>query len=71
MLKIRPVVRQSLVDTVVGRIREVIEKGHLKPGDRLPTEAALSSARRSASSNRWACCACSAAAARSWPAAAA
>jgi DNA-binding FadR family transcriptional regulator len=41
MLKIRPVARQSLVDVVVERIREVIEKGHLKPGDRLPTEAEL------------------------------
>jgi GntR family transcriptional repressor for pyruvate dehydrogenase complex len=42
MLKIRPVGRQSLVDTVVERIREVIEQGHLKAGDRLPTEAELS-----------------------------
>jgi GntR family transcriptional repressor for pyruvate dehydrogenase complex len=42
MLKIRPVGRPSLVDTVVERIREVIEQGRLKPGDRLPTEGALS-----------------------------
>jgi GntR family transcriptional repressor for pyruvate dehydrogenase complex len=42
MLKIKPVGRLSLVDTVVGRIREVIEQGHLRPGDRLPTEAELS-----------------------------
>jgi GntR family transcriptional repressor for pyruvate dehydrogenase complex len=41
MLKIRPVARQSLVDTVVERIREVIEQGHLRAGDRLPTEAEL------------------------------
>jgi DNA-binding FadR family transcriptional regulator len=41
MLKIRPVRRQSLVDTVVERIREVIERGHLQAGDRLPTEAEL------------------------------
>jgi GntR family transcriptional repressor for pyruvate dehydrogenase complex len=41
MLKISPVGRQSLVDTVVERIREVIEQGPLKPGDRLPTEAEL------------------------------
>jgi GntR family transcriptional repressor for pyruvate dehydrogenase complex len=41
MLKIRPVGRKSLVDTVVDRIREVIEQGHVKPGDRLPTEAEL------------------------------
>jgi GntR family transcriptional repressor for pyruvate dehydrogenase complex len=41
MLRIRPVQRQSLVDTVVQRIREVIEQGHLRAGDRLPTEAEL------------------------------
>ncbi len=33
--------RQSLVDTVVERIREVIEQGQLGAGDRLPTEAEL------------------------------
>ncbi len=42
MLRIKPVARQSLVDTVVQRIREVIEHGPLKAGDRLPTEAELS-----------------------------
>ena len=42
MLKIKPVARQSLVDTVVQRIRAVIEQGHLRAGDRLPTEAELS-----------------------------
>jgi GntR family transcriptional repressor for pyruvate dehydrogenase complex len=41
MLKITPVGRQSLVDTVVERIRAVIEQGHLKAGERLPTEAEL------------------------------
>ena len=42
MLKIKPIRRQSLVDTVVARIREVIEQGHLRAGDRLPTETELS-----------------------------
>jgi GntR family transcriptional repressor for pyruvate dehydrogenase complex len=42
MLKIKPVKRDSLVDTVVARIREVIEQGRLRAGDRLPTEAELS-----------------------------
>jgi GntR family transcriptional repressor for pyruvate dehydrogenase complex len=42
MLKIRPIGRESLVDTVVGRVREVIEQGRLRPGDRLPTETELS-----------------------------
>jgi DNA-binding FadR family transcriptional regulator len=42
MLKIKPVGRRSLVDTVVERIREVIEQGHLSAGDRLPTETELS-----------------------------
>ena len=41
MVKLRPVGRQSLVDTVVARIREVIEQGQLRAGDRLPTEAEL------------------------------
>jgi DNA-binding FadR family transcriptional regulator len=41
MLKIKPIGRRSLVDTVVSRIREVIEQGHLRAGDRLPTEAEL------------------------------
>src|SRR5262249_43539251 len=34
--------RDSLVDTAVARIREVIEQGRLRAGDRLPTEAELS-----------------------------
>lgn len=41
MVKIKPVQKQSLVDTVVERIRTTITEGHLKPGDRLPTEAEL------------------------------
>jgi GntR family transcriptional repressor for pyruvate dehydrogenase complex len=41
MLKIKPVGRPTLVDTVVGHIREVIEQGVLRPGDRLPTETEL------------------------------
>src|SRR5262245_55853004 len=42
MLRIKPVERHSLVDAVVSRIREVIEQGRLRAGDRLPTEAELS-----------------------------
>jgi DNA-binding FadR family transcriptional regulator len=42
MLKIQPIRRQSLVDTVVARIRGIIELGHLQAGDRLPTETELS-----------------------------
>jgi GntR family transcriptional repressor for pyruvate dehydrogenase complex len=42
MLKIKPIGRQSLVDTVVARIRGIIELGHLRAGDRLPTETELS-----------------------------
>lgn len=41
MVKIGPVKRKSLVDTVVERIRAVIVDGQLRPGDRLPTEAEL------------------------------
>lgn len=41
MVKISPVKRKSLVDTVVERIRAVIVDGQLRPGDRLPTEAVL------------------------------
>jgi len=41
MVKIKPVKRKSLVDTVVERIRSVIVEGQLRPGDRLPTEAEL------------------------------
>jgi DNA-binding FadR family transcriptional regulator len=40
-VKIRPVSRTSLVDTVVERLRALIERGELKAGDRLPTEAKL------------------------------
>ena len=40
-MKIRPVKRTSLVDTVVERIHALIERGELKTGDRLPTEAQL------------------------------
>src|SRR5262249_1007028 len=42
MRRLRAGGRESLVDTVVERIRAVIEQGHLKAGDRLPTEAELS-----------------------------
>jgi GntR family transcriptional repressor for pyruvate dehydrogenase complex len=45
MLRIPPVQRQSLVDTVVERIREVIEQGRVAAGDRLPTEAELGAQR--------------------------
>jgi GntR family transcriptional repressor for pyruvate dehydrogenase complex len=40
-VKIKPVKRTSLVDTVMERIRSLITEGHLAPGDRLPTEAEL------------------------------
>jgi GntR family transcriptional repressor for pyruvate dehydrogenase complex len=40
-MKLRPVKQASLVDTVVERIRDLIERGELKTGDRLPTEAQL------------------------------
>jgi GntR family transcriptional repressor for pyruvate dehydrogenase complex len=41
MIKLGPVRRKSLVDTVVERIRSVIGEGQFGPGDRLPTEAEL------------------------------
>jgi DNA-binding FadR family transcriptional regulator len=41
MVRINPVKRQSLVDTVSERIQAVIKDGHYGPGDRLPTEAEL------------------------------
>jgi DNA-binding FadR family transcriptional regulator len=41
MVRIKPVRKQSLVDTVVERIQAVIQEGHYGPGDRLPTEAEL------------------------------
>lgn len=40
-MKIKPVPKSSLVDTVVRRIRALIEQGKLSAGDRLPTEAEL------------------------------
>src|SRR5262249_42001829 len=40
-VKIRPVKQASLVDTVAERVRSLIERGELKTGDRLPTEAEL------------------------------
>lgn len=40
MVKIKPVKKQSLVDTVVERIRTVISSSY-GPGDRLPTETEL------------------------------
>jgi GntR family transcriptional repressor for pyruvate dehydrogenase complex len=41
MVRIKPIRRQSLVDTVVERIQAVITDGRLGPGARLPTETAL------------------------------
>jgi GntR family transcriptional repressor for pyruvate dehydrogenase complex len=41
VVKIQPVRRKSLVDTVVERIRALITEGQLGPGDRLPTESEL------------------------------
>src|SRR5262245_49397034 len=41
MMTLQPVARSSLVDTVVERIRAIIEDGRLQAGDRLPTEAEL------------------------------
>jgi GntR family transcriptional regulator, transcriptional repressor for pyruvate dehydrogenase complex len=41
VVKMKPVKRTSLVDTVVERIHAVISEGHLAPGDRLPTESEL------------------------------
>ncbi|MBY0525614.1 MAG: FadR family transcriptional regulator [Gemmataceae bacterium] len=41
MIPIEPIAKNSLVDTVVERIRSLIEKGELKAGDRLPTESEL------------------------------
>jgi len=37
----KPVIRTSLVDTVVERLRALIADGSFGPGDRLPTESAL------------------------------
>lgn len=41
MTRIKPVRKQSLVDTVVERIRAVITSGDYGPGSRLPTETEL------------------------------
>ncbi len=41
MMRITPVPRTSLVDTVVERLRSLIDENGLGPGDRLPTEAEL------------------------------
>jgi DNA-binding FadR family transcriptional regulator len=41
VVKIQPVRRKSLVDTVVERIRALITEGRLGPGERLPTETEL------------------------------
>jgi GntR family transcriptional repressor for pyruvate dehydrogenase complex len=41
MMMLEPVARASLVDTVVERIRGIIEQGNLEAGARLPTEAEL------------------------------
>jgi GntR family transcriptional repressor for pyruvate dehydrogenase complex len=40
-MKLEPVARQSLVDVVAERIRDLIEREHLKAGDRLPGELQL------------------------------
>ncbi|GIW78533.1 MAG: GntR family transcriptional regulator [Gemmatales bacterium] len=40
-MKMRPVRRQSLVDSVIEQIQNVITEGDYGPGDRLPTEADL------------------------------
>lgn len=41
MVKLKPVARSSLVDTVVDQIRSLIEGGHLAAGERLPSESEL------------------------------
>jgi GntR family transcriptional repressor for pyruvate dehydrogenase complex len=40
-VKIKPLARTSLVDGVVEQLRGVIDQGHLKAGERLPSEAEL------------------------------
>jgi GntR family transcriptional repressor for pyruvate dehydrogenase complex len=40
-MKLEPVARQSLVDVVAERIRDLIEREHLQAGDRLPGELQL------------------------------
>jgi GntR family transcriptional repressor for pyruvate dehydrogenase complex len=41
MVKVQPIQRKSLVDTVAEQIRGLIHDGHLGPGNRLPTESEL------------------------------
>jgi GntR family transcriptional repressor for pyruvate dehydrogenase complex len=41
MVKLKPIARSSLVDTVVDQIRNLIEHGHLAAGERLPSESEL------------------------------
>jgi GntR family transcriptional repressor for pyruvate dehydrogenase complex len=41
MVKLKPVPRSSLVDTVVDQIRGLIEQGQLAAGERLPSESEL------------------------------
>jgi GntR family transcriptional repressor for pyruvate dehydrogenase complex len=41
MLTLQPVPQTSLVDTVVERLRAIIDDGRLQSGDRLPTESEL------------------------------
>ncbi|MBY0521948.1 MAG: FadR family transcriptional regulator [Gemmataceae bacterium] len=40
-MKLEPIARQSLVDVVAERIRGLIDRGHMEPGDRLPGELDL------------------------------
>ena len=40
-MKLKTIPRVSLVETVVEKLRESIERGHLAGGDRLPTESEL------------------------------
>jgi GntR family transcriptional regulator, transcriptional repressor for pyruvate dehydrogenase complex len=40
-MNIEPIAKSSLVDTVVERLRGLIEQGELQAGDRLPTETEL------------------------------
>lgn len=41
MMELQKAVKTSLVDTVVDRLRDTIEKGRLRRGDRLPSEQEL------------------------------
>jgi GntR family transcriptional repressor for pyruvate dehydrogenase complex len=40
-MNVEPIVRQTLADQVVGRIRDLIDRGPLQPGNRLPGEMDL------------------------------